>query len=368
LAAGGTGGHIFPACALKDEMISRGYKVSFITDERGLAYQDYFKGVDIYKIKSVTFSQKNIFKKCLTVLDLYKSVREAKKLLRGMNSAVSAVVGFGGYPSFPVVWAARQCDVPCCIHEQNAVLGRVNRLLAKKADALALSFRETKKADIARYKSVYITGNPVRETISTIGTQAYPTLDDQGIFKILIIGGSQGARIFSDVIPLAISLLDDALKSRLHLVQQCRQEDRERVQSYYEQRGIKADITPFIKHMDQQLSSAHLLIGRAGASTISEITAAGRPAILVPYPHATDQHQRENVKELIIAGGGWVIQEDAFTPSELAALLQRLLKRPQDVIKAAQYALSTGKKSAAKDLSDVVEKLINPTFMRKNKE
>ncbi|WP_417319578.1 undecaprenyldiphospho-muramoylpentapeptide beta-N-acetylglucosaminyltransferase [Emcibacter sp.] len=355
LSAGGTGGHMFPAVSLKDELIRRGHRVTLITDERGLAYRDYFKDVKILTVKSATFAGKGLLGKIGALFRVLGGIMEARSLLSRLRPG--AVVGFGGYPSLPALRAAVMMGIPACLHEQNAVLGRVNRYLAKKVDAVALSFENTLKADWEKYKYVVVTGNPVRQEIVDLGDRTYPPIGEDRIFRILVIGGSQGARIFSEVVPAAISTLPRAVQRRLQITQQCRQEDIEAVRTVYADTKIAVELSTFIANLPECMEWAHLVIGRAGASTISELTAAGRPGILVPYPHATDDHQMENAKELVIAGGAWIFHEKEFNPSELAKMLQRLAKRPRDVWRAAEDSRRVGKPYAVKDLADLVERL-----------
>ena len=355
LSAGGTGGHMFPAVSLKNELLARGHRVTLITDERGMAYKDYFKDVKILTVQSATFSGKSLMGKVGALFKVLGGILEARSLLTMLRPG--CVVGFGGYPSLPALRAAVLMGIPTCLHEQNAVLGRVNRYLAKKVDAVALSFENTQKADWEKYNYTVVTGNPVRKEIVDLGDRTYPPIGEDKIFRILVIGGSQGARIFSDVIPAAISTLPRAVQRRLQITQQCRAEDIESVRATYADTKIAVELSTFISNLPECMEWAHLVIGRAGASTIAELTAAGRPAILVPYPHAMDDHQMENAKELVIAGGAWIFHEKEFNPSELAKMLQRLAKRPRDVWRAAEDSRKVGKPYAVKDLADLVERL-----------
>jgi len=357
LAAGGTGGHMFPAHTLKVELLKRGHKVSLITDKRGMGYSNLFSDIDIYEVKSETFSGKNLMGKILAIPKIIDGIFAARHLLKSLKTPAGVVVGFGGYPSFPTLKAAIALGIPTCLHEQNAVLGRVNRYLAKKVDAVALSFEKTLKAKWEKYKYVVVTGNPVRKEIIDLGDKFYPAIGDDRLLRILVIGGSQGAGIFSEVVPRAVSTLPRALQRRLQITQQCRDEDIERVREIYSRTNISVELSTFIPNIPECLEWSHLVIGRAGASTISELTASGRPGILVPYPFATDQHQLENSKEMVIAGGAWVFHQKEFNASELAKLLQRLAKRPRDIWRAAEDSRKIGKAYATKDLADLVERL-----------
>ncbi len=355
LAAGGTGGHMFPALALMEELLARGHRVTLITDKRGLAYRKLFKEIKIYEVSSASFAGKGMIGKIFSIPKIFSGILAARSLLKMIKPGV--VIGFGGYPSLPTVKAALSLDIPTCIHEQNAVLGRVNRYLAKSVDAVALSFDETKKVKWHKYNYGAVTGNPVRKEIVEIGDLYYPTLGDDRIFRILVIGGSQGARIFSEVVPQAISTLPRASQRRLQITQQCRAEDIEAVRELYADTKIAVELTTFIEDLPSCLRWSHLVIGRAGASTISELSTAGRPGILVPYPNATDNHQMENSKEIVAAGGAWLYEDRQFTASTLAKILQRMARHPREVWQAAEQSRKVGKPYAAKDLADLVERL-----------
>lgn len=357
LAAGGTGGHVFPANALKNELVRRGHDVTLITDARGFKYRDQFEDAKIRKIDSVNFSNLGFLGKIFALPKIFRSISDAKFILQSMKRPPGIVVGFGGYPSFPTIKAARALGIPTCIHEQNAVLGRVNRLMAKSVDAVALSFENTKKAKLGNYKQVIVTGNPVRREIIDLGDKFYPDISDDRIFRILVIGGSQGASIFSEVVPQAISTLPRALQRRLQITQQCRAEDIDQVRRLYADTKIAVELATFIPNIPQCLEWSHLVIGRAGASTIAELTASGRAGILVPYPSATDDHQTENASEMVANGAGWLYKQTDFTAAALAKILQRLAKRPQDVWKASEEARKVGKPYATKDLADYVERI-----------
>ena len=355
LAAGGTGGHMFPALALSEELLERGHKVTLITDKRGLKYRKVFKGIKIYEVNGSTFAGKGILGKIVAIPKIIGSIYEAKSLLKMIKPGT--VIGFGGYPSFPTIRAASSLKIPTCLHEQNAVLGKVNRMMAKSVDAVALSFEETQKTKWGKYNFVAVTGNPVRKEVVEIGDLYYPTLGNDRIFRILVIGGSQGAKIFSEVVPQAISTLPRASQRRLQVTQQCREEDIEAVRELYADTKIAVELTTFIDDLPNCMRWSHLVIGRAGASTIAELTAAGRPAILVPYPHATDDHQTANVRELVANGGAWVYKNNEFNAKTLAKILQRMARHPNEVWLAAEESRKIGKPYAAKDLGDIVERL-----------
>lgn len=355
LAAGGTGGHMFPALALMEELLDRGHKVTLITDKRGLNYRDLFKGIKIHEVGSASFSGKGLIGKILSIPKIIGGIFEARSILKMINPGV--VIGFGGYPSFPTIRAALSLGIPTSIHEQNSVLGKVNRFMAKSVDAVALSFEDTKKVNWHSYNYTAVTGNPVRKEVVEVGDLYYPTIGDDKIFRILVMGGSQGAKIFSEVVPQAISALPRASQRRLQITQQCREEDIEAVRELYSDTKIAVELTTFIDDLPTCLRWAHLVIGRAGASTIAELTTAGRPAILVPYPHATDDHQTVNAKDMEMNGGAWVYKNDEFNAKELAKLLQRMARHPNEVWTAAEEARKIGKPFATKDLADLVERL-----------
>jgi len=357
LAAGGTGGHIFPACALKDELVRRGHDVTLVTDDRGYHYREQFKDAKVRKINSVSFAHRGLLGKLFALPKMITSIREAKFLLTGMKRPPGIVIGFGGYPSFPTIKAALSLGIPTCLHEQNAVLGRVNRYLAQAVDAVALSFEKTKKTKLEKYRHVVVTGNPVRAEIVDLGDKFYPDIGEESIFRILVIGGSQGASIFSEVVPQAISTLPRALQRRLQITQQCRPEDIEQVRKIYANTKIAVELSTFITNIPECLEWAHLVIGRAGASTIAELTSSGRAGILVPYPHATDDHQIENAREMVLCGGAWLFKQEDFNAAQLAKILQRLAKRPKEVWRASEEARKIGKPYATKDLADLVERI-----------
>jgi len=359
LAAGGTGGHVFPAQALAEVLSARGWRIALLTDSRGSAFGDQIAGLEAYRIKAARLGGGawNMLKG-LTLLGL--GFFQARSLLRKL--APSAAVGFGGYPSIPTMWAATGARIPTLIHEQNAVLGRANRLLASRVDRIATSFDpNVVVAPGERAKSI-LTGNPVRSAIRDIANAPYPirrTADET--LNLLVFGGSQGARILSDVVPAAIAALPSAERDRLRIAQQCRAEDLDRVRRVYADAGIGAELAPFFDDMPRRLSAAHLVIARAGASTIAEVTTAGRPVILVPYKHAMDDHQTANARAIDAAGGGWIMPEDDFTESTLADRLQTLLTDPAVLPDAAARARDSGLPDAAERLADATEALATST-------
>jgi UDP-N-acetylglucosamine--N-acetylmuramyl-(pentapeptide) pyrophosphoryl-undecaprenol N-acetylglucosamine transferase len=282
---------------------------------------------------------------------------EAKRLYR--EHGPDAVVGFGGYPAFPSLLAASSMKIPSVLHEQNAVLGRVNRLLAGDAAAIGTAYDQVDRLKPKFAGRAVLIGNPVRSEIARLGEMPFPPFDEVAPLKILVTGGSQGASVLSNVVPEGLGLLDPSLRRRLQVVQQCRPEDIERVRAQYAELGIPAELMTYIEDMPDKLADAHLVIGRAGASTIAELTAAGRPAILVPFAAATDDHQTANAREMVKAGGARAIQEANFTPEVLARQIEALAMDPVALGNAAARALSVGRPHAARDLADLVERIAN---------
>jgi UDP-N-acetylglucosamine--N-acetylmuramyl-(pentapeptide) pyrophosphoryl-undecaprenol N-acetylglucosamine transferase len=356
LAAGGTGGHMIPAHALAAELKSRGHGVLLITDERGARFPGLFEGMPVHILPAGRLGGGPIgwLKAAGSVL---KGRGEAKRLYR--EHRPDAVVGFGGYPAFPSLLAASALKIPTVIHEQNAVMGRVNRLLAGEAEAIGTAYDQIDRLKPRYAGKVALVGNPVREEIARLGELPFPSFDEVAPLKILVTGGSQGATILSQVVPAGLGMLEPSLRRRLQVVQQCRPDDIERVRSQYVELGIPAEVMTYIEDMATKLADAHLMIGRAGASTIAELTAAGRPAILIPFAAATDDHQTANAREMVNAGGARAIAQANFTPDVLARQIEALAMDPIALNNAAARALSVGRPHAARDLADLVERIGN---------
>jgi UDP-N-acetylglucosamine--N-acetylmuramyl-(pentapeptide) pyrophosphoryl-undecaprenol N-acetylglucosamine transferase len=280
---------------------------------------------------------------------------EAKRLYREHTPDV--VVGFGGYPAFPSLLAASAMRIPTVLHEQNAVLGRVNRMLAGEAEAIAIAYDKVDRLKPKYQAKTVVVGNPVRDEIAKLGELPFPPFDNVAPLKILVTGGSQGASVLGDVVPAGLGLLQPSLRHRLQVVQQCRPDDIERVRNQYANLGIPAELLTYIEDMPEKLADAHLIIGRAGASTIAELTAAGRPAILIPFPSATDDHQTANAREMTASGGARTIRQDDFTPEVLARQIDAMAADPVAINNAASRALSVGRPHAARDLADLVERV-----------
>jgi len=377
LAAGGTGGHLIPAFALATELDQRGHHVALITDQRGAEIPGKPDFLTSHVIPAGRFG-----KNPLSWFGGLKALLEGRRMaLRLFESfEPTAVVGFGGYPAAPAMLAATNADIPSVIHEQNAVLGRVNRMLAGRVDAIATAFTEIERLKHKHIDKVHLVGNPVRPELLALRDEDYPPFTEDGLLKVLVTGGSQGARILSEVVPDGLAMLPPALRQRLQVTQQCRAEDLERVRERYRTHDIPAELGTYFEDMEARLAECHLFIGRAGASTISELTAVGRPGILIPLPIATDDHQAANTREMVKAGGARMIRQPSVTVGEVSGLedkdnreriaqsdalqklskdislqIQAMAKAPQSLANAAHAAWNCGRPNAAKDLADLVE-------------
>ena len=354
LAAGGTGGHMVPAHALAAELIRRGAGVALITDDRGARIPGLFDNVPVHILPAGRLGGGPLgWLKALG--SVIRGRRQARALYK--NFTPDAVVGFGGYPAFPALLAASASNIPTILHEQNAVLGRVNRLLAGEAEAIATAYPEVQRLKAAYRHKVALVGNPVRESVKRLGEAPLPPFDEVAPLKLLITGGSQGASILGTVVPAGLGALEPSIRHRLQVVQQCRPDDIEAVRKTYAELKIPAELMTYIADMPAKLAEAHLVIARAGASTIAELTAAGRPAILVPLPSATDDHQTANAREMAKAGGARMIPQDEFSPETLARQIEALAHDPEALANAASRSLSVGRPNAASDLADLVERI-----------
>ncbi len=351
LSAGGTGGHLFPAQALAHEMKRRGWSVYLGTDGRAERFAGEFPADDIFVIPSATLGSKNPLALIKTIWTIWKGVREAGRVIAKVKP--DAVVGFGGYPTLPPVFAASRRKVPTIIHEQNAVMGRANRALSRLVDAIAGGFLQ---ASGPHADKVVETGNPVRQAVLDVANVDYVAPSDGGRIGLLVFGGSQGARYFSDTVPEAVALLPEVLRSRLDIVQQARPEDQSRVLERYRDLGVDADIAPFFADLPERMAGSHLVVSRSGASTVLELSIIGRPAILVPLPHALDDDQGHNAQVLIGADAAIMRrQQDGFDAEALAIELEAMLHDPRRLAKMAASAKSTGKPDAVLLLADLVE-------------
>lgn len=356
LAAGGTGGHLFPAFALAEELQRRGYAVDLVTDMRGDRYGTGFPARKVYQIPSATLAGRNPVAAAKTALTLAMGVRGAMKVLADVRPA--AVVGFGGYPSFPPLIAASLKRVPSALHEQNAVLGRANRMLAKRVTAVATSFATVKLLEGAAAAKARFTGNPVRDAVVTAARAPYRAAGAAEPFQLLVFGGSQGARYFSEAMPPAIEKLPATLRQRLAITQQCREEDLAQVREAYSRLGVHAELATFFRDLPERMARSHLVIGRAGASSVAELAVMGRPSILVPLPHALDNDQLNNARQLAESGASWCIEQKDLSPDRLAAEIQRLMTEPDILVTAAAAAKACGRPDAVMRLADLVESLI----------
>ncbi len=354
IAAGGTGGHLFPAKALATVLRQRGWQLALATDRRGSVYGEHFSDMPVYRLYCAG-SGGSLLRKLRAAAETAYGVWQARRLLARLRPAV--VIGFGGYPSLPAVLAATMLGIPTIIHEQNAVLGRVNRLLAGRVDLIATSHHKVRGLPSASASRVRFTGNPVDAAFAGLRAMPYRPPSPKGPLRLLITGGSQGARVFSDVVPEALTTMEEGLRHRLHVVQQCRAEDLERVRETYARAGITAALDTFIDDMAGIMAATHLAVTRAGASTIAELMVAGRPAVLVPYPHATDDHQSANARAMADLGGAWLIPQEKFTPAACRESLEALLKDPRMLARMAQAALTGGQPDAAARLAGLAEDL-----------
>ena len=354
LMAGGTGGHLFPAMALAQELARRGHIVDLMTDHRVESYGSDFPARTIHIVPSGTPSGANPLKAAGAGFKIARGVAVAFMKLRRVRP--HAVIGFGGYPTFPPFVAASLLGVPGILHEQNAVMGRANRALGRFADILAMSFPQTKFADGLNLEKV-VTGNPVRDRVRIASATPYPDLPEGGPIRLVVFGGSQGAKALSDIVPAAIALLPEALRQRLSLLQQCRAEDLDRVAESYRQSRTSVELAAFISDLPEQMARAHLVIGRSGASTIAELTVLGRPAILVPLPGSIDADQKNNALVVDAAGAGWIAEQATLSPQSLATRLSDLFNDPPRLARAAAAARGLGQPRAVEKLADLAEML-----------
>ena len=351
LSAGGTGGHLFPAEALAHELKARGWAVHLATDDRAGRFAGAFPADEIHAVASATFASKNPVALARSFWTIWQGVRQSSAIIKRIQPA--AVVGFGGYPTLPPLFAATRRGVPTLIHEQNAVMGRANRALAGRVTAIAGGFLDPAKSAFA--DKTVLTGNPVRPAVIEAANTPYAPSGDQRPFNLLVFGGSQGAQFFSDAIPAAVAKLPASERRRLNLTQQARKEDEQKVADALEAVGVKFIVAPFFSNMAEKIAAAHLVISRAGASTVSELGVIGRPAILIPYPHALDHDQAANAAALAAAGGAEVRQQSDLTADKIAELLKSAITSPQRLAAMAAAAKSAGMPDAARLLADLTE-------------
>ncbi len=356
LAAGGTGGHMFPAEALATELLRRGCRVDLITDERGQGFGNRLPDVSVHHVAAGGVAGKGLVPKVKNVARLALGYLQCRKLIKRLDPIVT--VGFGGYPSVPPLLAAQQRESRTVLHEQNAVAGRANRFLMKRASKVALSFDKVRFFEELSGDKMIVTGNPVRPAISALADQPYRAPRGFEPINLLIFGGSLGARSFSRHIPAGVALISPELRSRLKIVQQCRAEDLNDVAAAYKATGLDVELKSFFDDMPQRLATAHLVVSRAGASTVTELTAAGRPSLMIPLPNSIDDHQLANGRALEGPGAGWVLTESAMSPASIAERLTTILSHPDRLDLAAAAAKKLGRRDAAERLADVVMSLV----------
>jgi UDP-N-acetylglucosamine--N-acetylmuramyl-(pentapeptide) pyrophosphoryl-undecaprenol N-acetylglucosamine transferase len=351
LAAGGTGGHLFPAEALAHQLNERGWRVDLATDDRAERFAGHFPAHEVHPIASATIGSRNPVALLKSFWTIWRGVRQASEVIRRIKPEV--VIGFGGYPTLPPLYAATRRKVPTIVHEQNAVMGRANRALAARVAAIAGGFLSDREGAFA--DKIVVTGNPVRPAVLEAAKTPYrPSREDQP-FRLLVFGGSQGAQFFSDALPGAIAALPEAQRARLVVTQQARADDVGRVKKAYDELGMQVEVLPFFSDMAARIAAAHLVISRSGASTVSEIAVIGRPAILVPYPYALDHDQAANAEALAAAGGAEVHPQSSLSTERLCALIGAAIDEPDRLATVAAAAKSAGKPDAARLLADLAE-------------
>lgn len=355
LTAGGTGGHLFPAEALAQELKRRGWRILLVTDARGERYASTFPADEKFLISAASPSIGGAVAKAAAAISLAGGLLTALGEFRKRD--VAAAVGFGGYPSFPAMKAAQLLGVPYGIHEQNSVLGRANRMVAGGAKFVAHGFPELEKAPKSAQRLLVEVGNPVRDAVAAVASDKYPALDAAAKTSLLIFGGSQGASLFSRVAPEAIASLPENLRAKLSVTQQVRETELPEVRKIYESAGVKAELAPFFSDLPARIARAHLVVARAGASTVTELSVIGRPSILAPLAIAMDDHQTANARTLSDVGAAIRISEADFTVDAVRARLHDLLTDPALLRHMAGEARGRVKAHAAAELADLVEKI-----------
>ena len=355
LAAGGTGGHLFPAEALALALKARGVVVELATDHRATQYGTDFPARATHIVPSSPVQGRDPVSLAKTVGAIGIGVAKALRLLGRIKPA--AVVGFGGYPTLPPLYAATLRRIPTVIHDANAVIGRANKLLSSRVSAIATGFPGVATGSLAAKATV--TGNPVRPSVIAVAAQPYPPLDATTSLRLLVTGGSQGARVMADIVPPAVERLASNLRARLHITQQARPEDHDRVAGAYARLGVAHDVAPFFTDLPVRIAASHLIVSRSGASTVAELAAIGRPSILVPLPGSLDQDQLANANVLAATGGAIVLKQSAFTPDRLAAEIAALAATPDSLAAMAAGAKSAGVLDAAERLADLVLRVAN---------
>jgi len=356
ISSGGTGGHVSPAAALARDLIARGFRVELVTDTRGKKYEKMFDGVLIHVLRAGTAGA-GLMGKLKGGLNLGLGLIHAMYLVGRLKPDL--VVGFGGYPSVPGVLAAQYLKIPTILHEQNAIIGKANAFLAPKAERIALSLPEIRGLDQNEMLRAVVTGNPIRPEIADLYLKPYTPVSNDGVMRVLVMGGSLGASVFSDVVPKTLARLSSEYKNRLKVMQQCREGDLDMARAVYEEAGIDATLVTFFDDVAHELQHAHLVIARSGASTVAEVSAAGRPAIFVPYPHHKDQQQKMNADAVADSGGAWVMTEDGFTQEALLTRMETFFQTPEVLFRAAEKARAFGRPDAARKLGNLVTAVIS---------
>ena len=354
LSAGGSGGHLFPAQALAGELQRRGKTVVVMTDARFKNYATAFPNVTIETVPSAAFSDRSVLGLLASPFEIAAGL--AMSLIKLARIKPAAVIGFGGYPSVPVMVAAIVTRIPTAILTPDALLGRANRLVMNNVKLIAANFPLVRFLPTDMSKVVY-TGNPMRPEVIALANAPYDAPKAGGPLKLLVFGGSQGAHVFSELVPAALKLLPEASRIRIQIVQQCRPEDIDAAKAAYAALGVTAELAPFFGDLPTRMAAAHLVIARSGAGTVSELALIGRPAILVPLPHALDDNQTPNADALANAGGGWRVRQAELTPQRLAVMLAAILAAPEDLAKHAAAAHSIAKLDGTARFADAVEKI-----------
>ena len=352
LAAGGTGGHMFPAQALARELLARGIGVVLITDARGGGFGPDLPEVETHHIPAGAMAGAGLAKKLRSVAQLGLGYLQARGHLKRCGAEVA--VGFGGYPSVPTILAAAHRGLRVVLHEQNSVLGRANRMLAPRAEVIATCFRRVEGVAESDRAKLRLTGNPVREAIAAVGSRPYAVPGEGDPLRLLVVGGSQGAAAFNEIVPAAVARLPDGLRRRLTVHQQVPGQATQAVAQVYDSCGVRHELAAFFTDVPERLAGAHLVVSRAGASTVAELAAAGRPAGMVPYPSATDDHQTGNAQALVEVGGGWLMPQAGLDADSLAERLGSLLSNPGLLARAAGCARAAAHLNAARGLADLV--------------
>lgn len=355
VTAGGTGGHLFPAFSLAEELARRGFVVDLMTDMRGQNYGNDFPAREMYRVPAATITGKNPVSIAKTAMKLGSGIAKARKILKKVKPV--CIVGFGGYPTFPPIFAAKSLGIPSILHEQNAVMGRANRMLAAKSTAIALSFAHTVHVEGELAAKARHTGNPVRDMVIEAAKIPWTDMTIDGPFNLLVFGGSQGARYFSDLVPPAIAALPEDVRERMRIVQQCRAEDMDRVDKAYKAAGVSFQIATFFDNLPEIIAHSHLVLARSGASTVTELAVIGRPSILVPLPHALDNDQLRNAAFLADAEAAICIEQKDLDSARLSDDLAKLSREPAMLQKAAIAARGVGRPDAVQRLGDLVEEV-----------